>query len=336
MSNELEFTMAISHYDHVDPLISGEVEITGTSPLFFELPIPEMFRRFITHQEWEVSEMSSAQYVSRRAAGDDRVVALPVFTSRLFRHSSILVRRDRIHAPEDLCGKRIGVPEWTNSAGVWARGMLSDMYGVKPRDVTWFQAGIERPGRPEVFKPPALSDDVSLTAVPDRSLEEMLYAGDLDAVIAPQYPGALGRAQELGDDLVGRLFQDSVRAEAEYLERTGMFPIMHVVGLRRSFHEAHPWLAVNLYRAFEEAKRRYFARLVDDQVSRVPLPGIGDYVRRIEQRFGGDPWPYGLEANRGVVETIIRYQREQGLIDGGSDIAPEDLFVAVETLVDTV
>ena len=328
--------MAISHYDHVEPLVSGEVEIAGASPLFFELPIPEMFRRFINHQEWEVSEMSSAQYISRRAAGDDRIIALPVFTSRLFRHSSILVRRDRIHAPEDLRGKRVGIPEWTNSAGVWARGLLSDMYGLRPEDMTWFQAGIERAGRPEVVKPPALSDEVSLTAVGDRSLEEMLYAGDLDAVIAPQYPGALGHAQVAGDDLVGRLFEDSVRAEADYLERTGLFPIMHIVGVRRSFHEAHPWLTANLYRAFEAAKQRYFARLSDREVSRVPLPGIAHHLARIEERFGGDPWPYGLQDNRRAVETIIRYQREQGLIDSDSDISPDDLFVTVETLVETM
>jgi 4,5-dihydroxyphthalate decarboxylase len=332
--NLLPFTMAISHYDHCEAVTSGRIEIAGTAPVFFELPIPEMFRRFINLQEWEVSEMSSAQYVSRRAAGDDRIIALPIFTSRMFRHTSIIVRRDRIRTPEDLRGARMGIPEWVLSAAVWARGMLSDMYGITPADMTWFQAGLDRPGRAEAVKPPALGDDVSLTAVPDRSLEEMIYAGDIDAIMAPQFPGALGRAQEVGDELIGRLFQDHEAAEAEYLEHTGVFPIMHIVGMRRSFHDEHPWVASNVYRAFEAAKRRYLARLTDVSASRVPLPLIGDYMSRIERQFGEDPWPYGLEANRRAVETIIRYQREQGLIAPDSDITPEDLFAPVETFVD--
>ena len=330
----LNFTMAISHYDHTEPVTSGQVEIAGTDPVFFELPIPEMFRRFINHQEWEASEMSSAQYVSRRAAGDDRIIALPVFPSRMFRHSSIIVRRDRIRTPEDLRGARMGTPEWTLSACVWARGMLSDMYGIKAQDMTWFQGGLDRPGRGEAVKPPALGDEVQLTAVRDRSLEEMIYAGDIDAIMAPQYPPGLRRAQEFGDGLVGRLFDDAVRAEADYLAHTGVFPIMHLVGLRRSFYDEHPWIASNIYRAFEAAKRQYYARLVDIGASRVPLPMIGDYIARIRERFGADPWPYGLEANRHVFETLIRYEREQGLI--ANDISPEDLFAPVEAFVDTM
>lgn len=330
----LPFTMAVSHYDHTDAVTSGRVKIAGTDPVFFELPIPEMFRRFINLQEWEASEMSSAQYVSRRAAGDDRIIALPVFTSRMFRHSSIIVRRDRIRTPEDLRGARVGTPEWAMSACVWARGMLSDMYGITPSDMTWFQGGLDRPGRGEAVKPPALSDDVSLTAVGDRSLEEMVYAGDIDAIIAAQYPGALRHAQEVGDGVVGRLFEDSVSAEADYLEHTGVFPIMHLLGLRRSFYEQHPWLASSIYRAFETAKRRYFARLMDISASRVPLPGIGDYVAGVSGRFGGDPWPYGLEENRHAIETLIRYEREQGLIAPNSDVSPDELFAPVETFVD--
>jgi len=327
----LSFTMAISHYDHVEPVTTGELAIPGTSPVFFELPIPEMFRRFINHQEWEASEMSSAQYISRRAAGDDRIIALPVFTSRMFRHSSIIVRRDRIRSAEELRGARIGTPEWTLSACVWARGMLSDMYGIAAADITWFQGGLDRPGRGEAVKPPALGDDVSLTAVGDRSLEQMIYSGEIDAIMAPQYPPGLRRAAESTDGLVGRLFDDPVAAEAEYLERTDVFPIMHLLGLRRSFYEQHPWIASNIYRAFEAAKRRHYARLVDTRASRAPLPLIGDHLAGLKQRFGADPWPYGLEPNRHVIETLIRYEREQGLI--ANDISPDDLFAPVETFV---
>ncbi len=330
----LSVTMAISHYDHVEPVTSGQVPIEGTSPVFFELPIPEMFRRFINHQEWEISEMSSAQYLSRRAAGDDRVIALPIFTSRMFRHSSIIVRRDRIRTPEDLRGARMGTPEWTLSACVWARGMLSDMYGIRAADMSWFQGGLDRPGRAEAVRPPALGDDVSLTAVTDRSLEEMIYAGEIDAIMAPQYPPALRRAAESSDGLVARLFDNPVAAEAEYLERTGIFPIMHLVGMRRSFYEQHPWVASNVYRAFEAAKRIHYARLTDMSASRVPLPFVAEYLDGLKDRFGADPWPYGLDANRHVFETLIRYEREQGLIT--NEISPDELFAPVETFVDAV
>jgi 4,5-dihydroxyphthalate decarboxylase len=330
----LSLTMAISHYDHVEPVTSGEVRIEGADPVFFELPIPEMFRRFINAQEWELSEMSSAQYLSRRAAGDDRIIALPIFTSRMYRHTAIIVRRDRIRTAEDLRGARVGTPEWTLSACVWARGMLSDMYGVRPADMTWFQGGLDRPGRAEAVRPPALDDAVSLTAVTDRSLEEMIYAGDIDAIMAPQYPPALRRASESGDGLVGRLFDDPIAAEAAYLEKTGVFPIMHLVGLKRSFYEEHQWIASSVYRAFETAKQIHYSRILDAEVSRVPLPLIGEYVAEVQARFGSDPWPYGLEPNRHVLETLVRYEREQGLIN--NDLSVDELFVPADVFVDAI
>jgi 4,5-dihydroxyphthalate decarboxylase len=328
--SRLPFTMAISHYDHVESVTSGRVEIAGTDPLFFELPIPEMFRRFINGQEWEVSEMSSAQYLVRRAAGDDRVIALPIPTSRLFRHTAIIVRRDRVREPADLVGARCGTAEWTTTAGVYARGLLSDMYGVRPRDMTWFQGGLDRPGRAEAVRPPALDDDVELHPVADRSLEEMIYAGDLDAIIAPQFPPGLTRAVETGEGPIGRLFDDPVAAEAEYLEKTGVFPIMHLIGIRRSFYEQNPWIAASVFRAFEEAKRIYFERLEDRSVSNAPLPLVGGFLERVRERFGDDPWPYGLEPNRHVFETLIRYEREQGLLAG--EISVDELFVPAEVL----
>jgi 4,5-dihydroxyphthalate decarboxylase len=331
---QIPLTMAISHYDHVEAVTSGQIPIEGVEPVFFELPIPEMFRRFINHQEWELSEMSSAQYVSRRAAGDDRIIALPIFTSRMFRHSSIIVRRDRIRSPEDLRGARMGTPEWTLSACVWARGMLSDMYRVHASDIQWFQGGLDRPGRAEAVKPPGLGDDVSLTAVSDRSLEEMIFAGDIDAIMAPQYPPGLRRASESSDGLVGRLFDDPVAAEADYLAQTGIFPIMHLVGLKRSLYDEHPWVAASVFRAFDAAKRAHYERVLNTDDSQVPLPFISDYVRGLEQRFGSDPWPYGLEPNRHVLETVVRYEREQGLIT--NDISVDDLFVPAEVFADAV
>ncbi len=327
-ARRLPVTVAVSSYDHVIPLTSGEVKIAGADPLFVELPIPEMFRRY---REWDITEMSSAKYVSLRASGDERVLAIPVFTSRLFRHSSIYVRTDRIKEPGDLKGARVGVPAWSMTAGVFARGLLADSYGVQPSDITWIQGGLDRPGRTESVKPPALSADVSLTSVQDRSLEDMLWAGDIDGVITPAVPESFQRSSSAGG-VIGRLFGDSTSAERAYFDGTGIFPIMHLVTIRRDLVESHPWLATNVYRAFEVSKRRYFSRLQDIGASRQPIPWISDHLATLRSAFGTDPWPYGVEANRTALSALIRYCSEQGLLE--RELTVDELFIPIEPFVD--
>lgn len=327
-TSSVPITVAISSYDHVNALRYGPVTIEGADPRFIELPIPEIFRRF---GEWEVSELSAAKYVSIRAAGDDRVQAIPVFTSRLFRHSCIYVRTDRIKAPGDLVGRRVGIPSWSMTAGVFARGLLSDTYDVRPRDIEWIQAGMDRPGRSEPIRLPALPEGVSITSNQTESLENMLWSGDIDAVIAPAVPESFERSRQTGG-LVGRLFPDSAEEERKYFGKTGVFPIMHLVVLRKDVVAAHPWLVTNLYRAFEVAKRRYFDRLGDIAASRLPIPWIEEHLATVKGILGEDPWPYGVEPNRIALETLIRYCREQGLVAG--DITVDELFLPVETFVD--
>ena len=323
-------TIAISSYDHVNELRQGQITIEGADPRFIELPIPEIFRRF---SEWEVSEMSSAKYVALRSAGDDRVKAIPVFTSRLFRHTSIYVRTDRIKEPRDLVGTRVGIPSWSMTAGVFARGLLSDMYEVRPQDVTWIQAGLDRPGRTEPIRLPALPEGVVIESNQADSLESMLWAGELDAVISPAIPESFDRSRGTGGP-IGRLFEDSAPAEREYFGRTGVLPIMHVIVMRRDLVSAHPWLVTNLYRAFEVAKRRYFDRLLDISASRLPIPWIDEHLASIRKVLGEDPWPYGVEPNRVALEALIRYSGEQGLL--ARDITVDELFLRVETFVDGV
>lgn len=330
--NRLQLTIGMSSYDHVNPLVTGEVEIAGVEPNFVELPIPESFRRFINTQDWDVAEMSSSQYITRRMAGDDRIVGLPIFTSRVFRHSCIYVRKDRIRTPEDLRGARVGTTEWILTAALYARGLLSDMYGIQPGDMQWVQAGMDRPGRANAVLPPHMPPGVELESRPDKTLQDMLWAGEIDAVMCPQYP--LGfRTAVASSDLVGLLFDDVESAEREYFEKTQTFPIMHMVGIRRDVHEQNRWLASNLYRAFEVARRRYFARLEDIAASRVPVPWISGHLARLRETFGPDLWPYGVEANRPSLETWVRYAREQGLIED-IDVDPADLFAPVEPFVD--
>ena len=275
--------------------------------------------------------MSSAKYVSLRSSGDDSVQAIPVFTSRLFRHSCIYVRTDKIKAPSDLVGARVGIPSWSMTAGVFARGLLSDSYGVRPQDIAWIQAGLDRPGRSEPIRLPSLPDGVSIVSNQKDTLEGMLWSGELDAVISPAVPESFDRSSQTGG-AIGRLFPDSAEAEREYYKETGVFPIMHLVVIRRDVAAAHPWLATNLYRAFEVAKRRFFARVVDIAASRLPIPWIDDHLASVRRILGDDPWPYGVEPNRVALEALLRYSREQGLLAG--DITVDELFLPVETFVE--
>jgi 4,5-dihydroxyphthalate decarboxylase len=320
----LSFTFAISSYDHVREVVDGRVPIEGADPLFVRLPIPEMFRRFVLHGDWDVSEMSFVQYGTMRANGEDRIVGIPVFPSRIYRHTSIFVHSDRIKEPADLAGSRIGIPGWANSAGVWARGLLADMHGIQPADVTWYQAGIDRPGRPEVVRARYLADDVRVIPVPDRCLEEMLWAGDLEAIIVPNPPPSIETSAITGG-LVRYPYDDLAAAEQEYREKTGCLPIMHVVGINRDLYEQDPGIVARIYTALDTARQRYFERLADPKVSWAPVPWVGSHLRSL----GTDPWPYGVVPNLPTLRTYLRYLRTQGLIGcdiEGREIEPEALF----------
>ena len=330
MNPAVPITLAISTYDHVNDLRHGLVTIEGADPRFIELPIPEIFRRF---REWDVTEMSAAKYVSLRSSGEDSVQAIPVFTSRLFRHSSIYVRTDRIKEPRDLIGGRVGIPSWSMTAGVFARGLLADMYQVHPQDITWIQAGLDRPGRTEPIRLPALPTGITIESNQAGTLEDLLWSGEIDAVISPAVPESFDRSWQTGGS-IGRLFPHSAGDERAYFKETGVFPIMHLVALRREIVAAHPWLATNLYRAFEIAKRRYFERLLDISASRLPVPWVEEHLANVKGILGADPWPYGVEPNRVALDALIRYSREQGLL--ASDITADELFLEVETFVDGV
>jgi 4,5-dihydroxyphthalate decarboxylase len=310
----LSFTFAISSYDHAEEIVNGTVPIVDADPLFVRLPIPEMFRRFVKQRDWDVSEMSFVQYATMRVGGDDSIVGIPVFPSRLYRQTAIFVRSDRIRTPEDLRGARMGIAGWSNSAAVWGRGLLDDMHGVGLRDVTWFQAGIDRPGRSDPVPARFLDPAVTVVPVTDRSLEEMTWSGDLDGMIVPSPPPSIERSAASGG-LIRVLYDDPARAEQEYRERTGCLPIMHLVALTRDLYEQDNDIVRRLFDAFEVARARYLSRLRDDTASLVFIPWVDEHIASLTAALGDQLWPYGVEPNDASLRTFLRYLHTQGLTE---------------------
>lgn len=314
----LQLSLAIGEYDHVRDVLDGTVRAEGIELTVMRLPIEEMFYRFLKHREFDVSEVSFGKVVSLISQNDKSIVPIPVFPSRVHRHSSIYVRSDGgISRPEQLAGKRVGVPEWAQTAAVYSRGMLEHEYGVDLKSIHWHQGGVYTAGRAEkiTLKLPA---GMNYTVVKDRSLQEMLRTGDLDAVLSAR-PLTVA-----GDTRVRRLFEDYRPVELAYWKKTGIFPIMHVVAMRREVYEQHRWAAMNLYKAFEAAKNRSLERLADITASYSPLPWTPDHMRLSGELLGTDCWPYGLKANRATLEAFTQYAFEHGVCH--RKVAVEELF----------
>ena len=323
--DRLRLTLAIGEYDHVRDLCGGQVRADGITVAGLFLPTEEIFHRFLRYREWEISEVSFAKYVAMRSAGDTSLTAIPVFPSRVFRHSSIYVRPDGpVRVPADLAGRKVGVPEWAQTAAVYSRGLLADNYGVDLRSIDWMQAGVNQAGRAEKVKL-KLPDGLRLTPRPETSLDDMLHAGEVDAVLSAHPPDSF----EAGHPGIVRLFADPAAEERAYYKATGIYPIMHVVALRTAVLQRFPWVAMNLFVAFDAAKRRSQYRLSEYTASRVPLPWVPAQVAEAKALFGPDPFPYGLEPNRVTLEAFLRWAQEQGVTQRA--MTPEELF-APETL----
>jgi len=309
--SELRLTLAVGDYDHTRDLALGRVRPQGIDLTVLNYNVEEIFFRFYDRAEWEVSEMSMGMYTSALSRGDDRMIAIPVFPSRVFRHSAFYVRSDgAIHKPEDLAGKRVGVPQWSQTATIYARGYLTSTVGIPLSGIEWVQAGVNDPGRDEHARL-RLPPEVKLRVVPDRSLSEMLLAGDIDAIISARVP----RPVVEGDPRIRRLFPDFRAVEQAYFMKTGIFPIMHTVVIRRDAYEANRWIARNLMVAFAEARDRSIARMLDLTASYVPIPWGMDFAREAGSEVvfkGTGYWPYGVEANRVTLEAFLQYAFEQG------------------------
>ncbi|MGH8723570.1 MAG: 4,5-dihydroxyphthalate decarboxylase [Burkholderiales bacterium] len=305
---KLALSLAISPYDHARDLRPQGIALTELS-----LPIEEIFYRFTRFREWDASEMSFGKVVSLLSQPSPDIVAIPVFPSRVFRHSAIY---SKLANPKDLEGKRVGIPEWAQTAGIYVRGLLQHEYGVDLRRIDWVQAGVRQPGRVEKVAL-QLPPGIRITPAPDKTLAGMLAGGELDAVISARDPG--GR----------RLFENYQEVEQAYFRKTRIFPIMHVIVLRREVYERDRWVAMNLFKAFEDGKRASQARIVEIGISHLPIPWLAEHARRWREAAGEDFWPYGIEQNRATLDAFLQYAHEQGVATRRLKV--EELF-APETL----
>ncbi|ODP32144.1 ABC transporter substrate-binding protein [Pandoraea sp. ISTKB] len=318
--NRLTLSLAVNDYDHVRDLLDGRVSAQGIDLVPSVLPVEEIFYRTTHFQEWDLSEMSLAKYASLRSQGDDRLIGLPVFPSRVFRLSSLYVRADgSVSSPTDLRGKRIGVPEWAQTASVYSRGWLVQDQGVALADVEWVQGGVNQAGRREKVAV-RVPEGVRYRPSPEKSLTTLLLDGEIDAILSARPPAPPpGRERE-----VIRLLPDFETAERSYFSRTGIFPIMHLIVMRRDVFTANRWIANNLVKAFTQAKDASIARLEDITCSHFPLPWMSQRAAQAREMFGGDPWPYGVAPNRVTLDAFLRFAFEQGVCH--REMQADDLF----------
>ncbi len=306
--SKLNLSVAIGPYDRNRPLIDGAVQIDGVDPTFMMLSPEEIFFRALRTYDFDICELSLSSFSVKTASGDCPYVGIPAFLSRAFRHTSIYVRTDRIKEPKDLIGKKVGVPEYQLTANVWARAILEEDYGVKPSDIHWIRAGIEQAHRPEKISiklPPGVRMDNG----PDgKTISQLLESGEIDGFIAPRPPKLVG-----SNPNIGWLFPDPVATAKDYYKRTGIFPIMHLVGVRRTIVEKHPWLPAAVLKAFEQSKALAVEALSDTSATKVTLPFIEERIKETRELMGEDYWSYGMEPNRKTLEAFLRQHHAQGL-----------------------
>lgn len=323
-TGRLRVALACWDYDRTRALADGRIQPEGVELNYLVLSPEETFFRMLRYQEFDAAEMSLSSYVLSLDAEEPPFVAIPVFPSRAFRHSGIYVNRDGgVRGPEDLIGRRVGLAEYQLTALVWIRGILAEHHGVPADSVTYVTGGLEQAGRTEKI-PLRLPEAIRIERAPEgATLSQLLADGQLDAVYTPRTPSTFGQGR------VVRLFEDFLPVERAYFEATGIFPIMHVVVIRRALYESAPWLARSLYKAFDAALQETRGALHETAALKVALPWVVAHAEETERLMGPSPWAYGLDANRDVLAKFLQYSAGQGLARGLR--APESLF-APETL----
>lgn len=317
----LNLSVAIGDYDRNRPLIDGRVRIDGVNPVVMTLNPEEMFFRAMRHEAFDICELSLSSHTLRTSRGDAPYIAIPAFVSRAFRHTGIIVRSDSgITKPADLKGRRVGIPEWQLSANVWIRAILQDEYGIAPQDIQWVRGGLEEPGRVEKVKLD-LPDGVQIEEIgPTDTLRDMLADGRIDAFMGPRAPTSF-----TPDNTALRwLFPDPTAEAMAYFEKTRIFPIMHVIGIRKTLAEAHPWLPMAVFKAFTESKSIALVHLADTSATKITLPFVEEQLRRAQALMGPDFWPYGLGPNAHTLDYFTTAHHRQGL--SKRKVSPDELF----------
>jgi 4,5-dihydroxyphthalate decarboxylase len=318
---DVPITIACGNYDRTRAIRDGRVNVDGCAVTYLPLYPEEIFHRAFKFAEFDVSELSFSSYLRTVSAGNPHYIGVPAFVSRIFRHSGIYIRNGAgIAKPEDLRGKRIGVPEYQITAVVWMRGMMQHEYGVAPSDIHWRSGGQEQAGRHERTPLKAIAGLDLQPIGDDKTLVGMLRDGELDALFTARAPSSF----LAGEPHIARLFPDTRAAEQAYYKKTKLFPIMHLIGIRRSLCEKYPWLATSVYKAFGEAKALAMIDLRDVNALMVTLPWLEAETNETAAIMGEDFWRYGIDQNRPEIDALTQYAFEQGLIERKPPI--EELF----------
>jgi 4,5-dihydroxyphthalate decarboxylase len=316
-------------YDRTRPLLDDRVGAEGIDLRMMTPSIEECIIGMLRYRRWEAAEMSFSAALIAVERGEPAFTLLPIFPSRYFRHSAIFVNTSTgINRPEDLRGKRVAVPAYARlAAAVWVRGMLEDDHGIAPSDVTWVVPEPLPVGSADNI-PVMLPADVEIEeCATDPWIDRRLAEGEVDALVTARLP----RPFIDGDPRVKRLFEAPREAEANYFRRTGIFPPMHVIVVRRELYEAEPWIGPSLFRAFKEAKQVGMSDAYEIDVSRYSLSWWVTYLEEERSVLGDDPWTYGVVPNRHTIDTFVRYCYEQGLLQRRLQV--EEIFPA--NLLDT-
>jgi 4,5-dihydroxyphthalate decarboxylase len=301
---KLQLNLGCGVYDRTSALADGTIQPEGIELNFISLGPYEVIRRMLHHEEFDVSEFSLSNYLILLARGDKRFIGIPVFPYRAFRHSMIWINSlSGIHQPRDLVGKRIGIPEYSVTALLFLRGMLIHDFGVKPEDIQWFRSNVERIGLD-------LPENIRLANIgSDQTLDNMLATGDLDAATLWKHP----RVSRNSSPFARRLFNDTKQVEIDYYCRTGIFPIMHLIVVRREVYERNRWVAQSLMKAFQEAKEKCYERTRKLSPLYSLTPWLRLEIEASEVLFGEDMYPYGVRQNLATLSAATLYSYEQGL-----------------------
>jgi len=323
--SKLRLSLGCWNYDRTRSLMDGAIQADGIDLNYLNMPVEETFFRMLRNREFDVAEMSLSSYTVSLFR-DSPFIAIPIFPSRFFRHSCIYVHADSgIKAPQDLIGKKIGNPEYQMTAPVWIRGVLADEYGVPVDSVTYYTGGEEEPNRDEKLKLDLPSNIKVQSIGPTQTLASMLATGEIDALYTARMPSTF----HTGGGKVKRLFENFVPVEQEYYTRTGIFPIMHTLVIRRDVYEKDRWIAQSLYKAFAQAQQATYKDLAETAALKTMLPFLTAHVEETRRVMGEDFWPYGFKENEKTLSTFLRYHFEQGL--SKKLLTPKELF-APETL----
>jgi len=321
MSSLVPLTIACDEYDRTRAIKDGRVQVDGCEVTYLALPPEELFFRAFRYHDFDVAELSFNSFLMSTSRNACPYVAIPAFVSRRFRHSAIFIRTDRgIKSPADLKGKLVGLPEYQQTANVWMRGIFKEEYNIEPSDIRWRTGGQEEPGRDE-RTPLKLPGSIDIAPIPsDKTLNGMLVSGELDAVFSARELSCYVK----GTPNVGLLFPNYREVEADYYRRSKNFPIMHLVGIKKTLVERYPWLPATVYKAFCQAKKIAVDNIQAMSAATVTLPWPETHVADAKNLIGEDYWRYGILESLHEIETLARYSYEQGLAT--RVLKPEEIF----------